>query len=328
MSTYQVVHTTTYRYEQPVAASYGEAHLLPRDLPGQRVLDAALVVTPAAADVGERTDWFGNRTSFFRIAEPHTTLSVTARSTVEVDGRGVAGRLLADLPWEDVRDALADPTPADPEVLAAVEFALPSPQIPPSAAAAAYAVPSFRPGRPVLEVVEDLSARIHRDFTFEAGVTTVSTPLVKVLGRRTGVCQDFAHLALAALRSMGLAARYVSGYLETDPPPGKPKLQGADVSHAWASAFVPGTGWVDIDPTNDRWVGDRHITTGWGRDYGDVAPLKGVIYTDGETEALEVRVDVRRVAAVPGDLPAGPAQRRQQAQQQQAGLPAPSAMDA
>lgn len=328
MSTYRVVHTTTYRYEQPVATSYGEAHLLPRDLPGQRVVEADLTIFPAPADVGDRTDWFGNRTSFFRIAEPHTTLTVTARSTVEVDGRGVTGRLLADMPWEQVRDALADPTPADPEAIAAVEFVLPSPQVHPVAAAAAYAVPSFRPGRPVLEALEDLSARIHRDFAFESGVTTVGTPLVEVLARRAGVCQDFAHLAIAALRATGLAARYVSGYLETDPPPGEPKLHGADVSHAWVSVFVPGTGWVDIDPTNDQWIGDRHITTGWGRDYGDVSPLKGVIYTDGETESLEVGVDVRRVAAVPADGPDALALRQQQAQQQQAAPPAPSAMDA
>ena len=163
--------------------------------------------------------------------------------------------------------------------------------------------------------MEDLSARIHRDFTFRAGATQVGAPVETVLGRRAGVCQDFAHLTIAAARSVGLAARYVSGYLETDPPPGQEKLQGADVSHAWASVFVPQIGWVDIDPTNDQFVGDRYVTTGWGRDYGDVAPLKGVIFTDGETESLEVTVDVRRrVDAGPAPT-VGP--RQVQGQQQQ-----------
>ena len=311
--TFAVVHTTTYTYESEVSASYGEAHLLPRSMPGQQVHTAELTVTPTPGTLDERVDWFGNRTHFFELSAGHTRLSVTASSTVDVTRQPIGDQLLASQSWESVRDRLAGgPGGGDPaSVLAATEFLLASDQAPTTAAAAAYAVPSFRPGRPVLEAVEELSSRIHRDFEFQPGATTVGTPVDDVLRRRAGVCQDFAHLTIAALRSLGLAARYVSGYLETDPPPGKPKLQGADVSHAWASVFVPDIGWVDIDPTNDQFVGDRYITTAWGRDYGDVAPLKGVIFTDGDTQRLEVSVDVRRVrpagTASPGPAPTGPA---------------------
>lgn len=317
--TFRVVHTTTYTYESEVSASYGEAHLLPRDVPGQRVRSAELVILPTPESQHERLDWFGNRTTHFSVGAGHTRLSVTATSEVEVSGRGLANQLLANQPWEAVRDALQVGT--DPEAFDAVEFTLPSPQVPHSAAAAAYALPSFRPGRPVLEAVEHLSHRIHTEFDFEPGATTVGTPVTKVLAARAGVCQDFAHLTIAAVRAMGLAARYVSGYLETDPPPGREKLVGADVSHAWASVYVPQTGWVDIDPTNDQFVGDRYITTAWGRDYGDVSPLRGVIFTDGDTESLKVSVDVRRVQAATPVVAhqAAPlvGQRQMQGQQQQ-----------
>ena len=308
---FRVVHATTYRYKSTVSASYGEAHLLPREVPGQRVVSSSLDISPRPGDLHERTDYFGNRAHFFSIAEGHTRLVVTATSTVEVRGRARGDQLLADQPWEGVRAHLAAGS-RDPAALAAREFVIGSAQAPVSPAAVAYGLPSFRPGRPVLEAVADLSSRIHADFEFRPGATSVGTPVEEVLGRRAGVCQDFAHLAISVLRSMGLAARYVSGYLETDPPPGKPKLQGADVSHAWPSVFVPDIGWVDVDPTNDQFVGDRYITTSWGRDYGDIAPLKGVIFTDGDTEALKVSVDVRRVpdpalggAGGPGGVPAG-----------------------
>lgn len=295
---FAVTHSTAYTYEQPVSLSYGEAHLLPRDAPGQRVLSATLEVLPQPGTVRERTDYFGNRASYFEVTTRHTRLEVVATSQVEIDRRDLGGQLLADQPWETVRDRLRGQRgQADPALLEASEYCVDSPQAPRSRAAAGYAVPSFRPGRPVLEAVEDLSSRIHREFAFKPGATTVGTAVDTVIARRAGVCQDFAHLTVSALRSLGLAARYVSGYLETEPPPGKPKLQGADVSHAWPSVFVPDIGWVDIDPTNDQFVGDRYITTAWGRDYGDVAPLQGVIFTDGDTQRLEVSVDVRRVDA-------------------------------
>lgn len=315
--TFRVVHTTTYRYESSVSASYGEAHLLPRDMPGQRVLSADLRISPSPGDLRERRDYFGNRTHYFSIADGHTRLQVTATSTVEVQGRGLADQLLADQPWEAVRDQIAAGHVRGADGLAAVELSLGSAQAPASAAAVAYGLPSFRPGRPILEAVAELSSRIHREFEFRPGSTTVGTPVEVVLGRRAGVCQDFAHLTISVLRSLGLAARYVSGYLETDPPPGKPKLQGADVSHAWPSVFVPDIGWVDVDPTNDQFVGDRHITTAWGRDYGDIAPLKGVIFTDGDTEGLKVSVDVRRVPDSPVAAATMASSQTQQVQTQQ-----------
>lgn len=304
---YTVTHRTTYTYESEVSSSYGHAHLLPRDLPGQQVRSAQLDIRPRPGDVSERTDYFGNRTSYFSLAEPHTKLEVTATSVVDVAGRGVEGRLLVDPPWEEARDAVAasaDVAPPDaedltPDLLAAIEFALSSSQAPRSAAAAAYAMPSFGPGRGLVEATLDLSSRIHRNFEFKPGATGVGTPVEEILARRKGVCQDFAHLTVSCLRSLGLPARYVSGYLETDPPPGRPKLQGADVSHAWPSVYVPGVGWVDVDPTNDQLVNDRYITTGWGRDYGDVAPLKGVIFTDSDRTTLQVSVDVRQTPSAP-----------------------------
>ena len=295
---YRVVHDTRYAYDGEVSSSYGLAHLLPRSLAGQRVLEAGVSVTPDPGDVRERVDYFGNRLTYFGLLRGHTSLAVTATSVVEVDARGIDGRLVVDQPWERVRDLLRQPLAEEADAaerLAAVEFRLGSPQAPISPAAAAYARPSFRPGRGLLEAVSDLSARIHADFAFRPGATSVGTPVQEVLARRAGVCQDFAHLTVAALRSHGLACRYVSGYLETDPPPGQPKLQGADVSHAWAAFWLPGVGWVDIDPTNDQLVNDRYITVAWGRDYGDVAPLKGVIFTDADTTSLKVSVDVRQL---------------------------------
>jgi len=166
-----------------------------------------------------------------------------------------------------------------------------------SATFAEYARPSFPAGRELVEGIADLASRIHGDFAFKPGSTSVRTTLEEVFAQRRGVCQDFAHVALASLRSLGLAARYVSGYLETVPPPGRPKLQGRDVSHAWVSVFVPGAGWIDVDPTNDRFVGGRHVTTAWGRDYGDVAPLIGVMFTNGGTASLDVQVDVDALPA-------------------------------
>ena len=317
-----ITHSTAYTYEQPVSLSYGEAHLLPRDTPGQQVLSAQLAVHPQPDAERERRDYFGNRANYFEVTSSHTRLEVVATSHVEIQRRDPGSQLLADQPWEAVRDRLVGG--ADPALVEASEYCVGSPQAPRSHAAAGYAVPSFRPGRPILEAVEDLSGRIHREFAFKPGATTVGTPVDTVIARRAGVCQDYAHLTISALRSLGLAARYVSGYLETDPPPGKPKLQGADVSHAWPSVFVPDIGWVDIDPTNDQFVGDRYITTAWGRDYGDVAPLKGVIFTDGDTQRLEVSVDVRRAdAAAPEPATPQPVPYSQQQSQGPASSAAP-----
>jgi len=291
--TYRVTHHTSYRYEDEVSASYGQLHLLLRDLPGQECHDSSVVIDPPPDDYRERRDFFGNRAAYFSIISPHRTLSVTTTSEVNVTGRQNDLAELADLSWEQVRDGMR--ALGDAETIDALQFTLDSPLVTASEALADYALSSFPPGRPVVDALTDLAVRVHADFTYEPGSTKVSTTVDRVLSGRKGVCQDFAHLVIGCLRSLGLAARYVSGYLETRPPPGRPRLTGTDVSHAWASLFVPGGGWVDADPTNHQLVNDRYITTAWGRDYRDVPPLKGVIYTEGTTHVLDVVVDVLRL---------------------------------
>ncbi|MGH9022919.1 MAG: transglutaminase family protein [Acidimicrobiia bacterium] len=287
--TYRVVHRTEYRYESEVSSSYGELYLLPRNGPGQLCHSSRVAIEPEPHDYRERTDFYGNRAAHFAVLEPHTRLTVTAESTVTVSRPGSLP-LPLDQAWEGIRDRLRlDPTD---EGFDARGFLLDSPKIVVSPAVAAYAAESFPAGRPLTEALTDLMARIHSDFAYEPGATSVRTTLAELLECRKGVCQDFAHLTVGCLRSVGLAGRYVSGYLETAPPPGRPRLVGADVSHAWASVFAPDAGWVDLDPTNDRFVSDRYVTTACGRDYGDVSPLKGVIYTESTKNELHVSVDV------------------------------------
>lgn len=291
--TYRVTHRTEYRYESEVSSSYGELHLLPRDFSGQTCRESRLRIEPEPHDYGERTDFYGNRTAYFAVLDAHTRLSITAESVVDVEGRQRAMALAGDQPWEGARDRLGlDPAG---DLLEARDFLLDSPMVAVSPAILAYAAPSFPPGRSLVEALADLTSRIHGDFAFKPGATSMGTSLTELLELRQGVCQDFALLAVGCLRSLGLAARYVSGYIETNPPPGKPRVVGADVSHAWASAFAPGTGWVDLDPTNDQFVNDRYVTTAWGRDYRDVSPVKGVIYTESKSDEMEVSVDVARV---------------------------------
>ena len=244
---------------------------------------------PTPVDCTERLDFFGNRVSYFLIDQPHTTLVVTATSEVELGAEEseLAGVRGVDRPWEAVRDELAQAT--DNEVR---QFVLDSGLVKRAAPLTKYAAPSFLPGRPLVEALTDLMARMTEGFTFDVASTDIATPLLDVLAQRRGVCQDFAHLATGFLRSQGLAARYVSGYLETIPPPGTEKLRGADASHAWVSTFVPGYGWLDFDPTNNLFPGGRHITTGWGRDYSDVTPLKGVVFGNSAGHSLYVSVDV------------------------------------
>lgn len=293
MTRYLVTHRTEYRYESPVSSSFGQLHLIPRDLPGQRCVKAALLIEPPPAELRERRDYFGNRASYFSVLHPHTTLTVTATSDVEVRARNAGGPVLADQPWEHVRSRLRSDH-AD-GVLEAREYVLDSPLAAAAPALMDYALVSFTPGRPFIDATRHVCQRIHHDFTYRPGATTITTTLDDLLARREGVCQDFAHLAIGCLRSIGLAARYVSGYIETHAPPGLPKLEGADRSHAWLSVFAPDAGWIDIDPTNDQLVDDRYVTTAWGRDYADVPPVKGVIYTDCTEHDLAVSVDVVRV---------------------------------
>lgn len=287
---YEVTHRTEYRYSSTVSSSFGEIVMLPRQAPGQVCVRSQLTIDPAPHDLRERLDFFGNRTAYFAVLAPHTRLSVTAVSVVQVGGRGMEVARIGTEPWERARHRIKNDR--DDDALDARQFALDSPLITISEDLAEYAAPSFPARGPLLVGVVDLAFRIHRDFTYVPGATHVTTTIEEVLERRTGVCQDFAHVAIGCLRSLGLAARYVSGYLETAPPPGSERLSGADMSHAWVSAFLPDAGWVDVDPTNDQLVDDRYITTAWGRDYSDVPPLKGVIFTQADDHDLHVTVDV------------------------------------
>jgi transglutaminase-like putative cysteine protease len=296
---YRISHVTRYLYAEPVSLCHSIAHLKPRVQPGQRPLAAQVRIDPWPAVSREHTDFFGNRTSYFSIQQSHTALEVAAVSEVEVVPAPPPN--FADSPpWEQVVEE-TNQRP-DAELVNARIFTLPSPYAPADAAAVEYAHAAFPPGQPVLEAVSDLMGRIHQDFDYDPHFTTLATPLTEVLAHRRGVCQDFAHLALACLRGLGLAARYVSGYIETMPPPGQPKLRGADASHAWFSVLIPGIGWVDFDPTNDQVPGEQHITAAAGRDFGDVTPLRGVFYGGGE-HTLEVSVDVDRLGDADGGQP-------------------------
>jgi transglutaminase-like putative cysteine protease len=288
--TYRITHRTEYEYEQKVTASYGQLHLLPREAPGQHCRAADVSVDPFPEDYRERLDFFGNCVCYFAIHEPHKRLTVSVTSVVEVHERPGGLSLFGQRPWEEVRDAARDGQLPDP--VDVTQYLLDSPLVVGAEPYRAYAAESFTPGRHVLDALASLSSRIHADFEYKPGSTSVATPLAEVFRRRVGVCQDFAHLGIACLRAIGLPARYVSGYLETDPPPGRPKLAGADGSHAWLSVLVPEAGWIDIDPTNDQFASTRYIVTALGRDYSDVPPMNGVIYTEGKTEGLKVKVDV------------------------------------
>ncbi|MFH1494196.1 MAG: transglutaminase family protein [Pseudomonadota bacterium] len=289
---YRVIHKTEYDYCESVGLSYNEARLLPRFTANQSCQAASLTIDPPPTDYSEREDFFGNRVAFFSIREPHQRFIVTATSEVQIASQFGQLDFSQGTDWENVRLSLRQQR--DPQTLDALQYVLDSPFVAANAELATYAQPSFPHGRPLLEAVHDLMGRIHGDFTYDPHFTTLATPLAAVLEHRRGVCQDFAHLAIGCLRSQGLAARYVSGYIETLPPPGKEKLVGSDASHAWFSVYIPELGWMDFDPTNNQIPVDQHIIVGWGRDYGDVTPLKGVIFGGGEHE-LAVSVDVRNL---------------------------------
>jgi transglutaminase-like putative cysteine protease len=285
---YRILHKTTYRYTEPASLSQNELYLHPRETGTQRVVSSELAIEPHPQYLHRRTDFFGNIAHVFMLQHPHTQLSVTADSRVETAVPVTPPP--ADTPaWETVARRLAVRDTA--ELLDACQFVFASPLVAIPAAAEAFARPSFPPGTPVLAGALDLVGRIFNGFTYDKSATTVGTSVAQALAGGRGVCQDFAHVAISCLRSLGLAARYVSGYLRTSPPPGKPRLVGADESHAWFSLFVPDSGWVDLDPTNNLIPGDTHITLAWGRDYGDVTPVKGVVMGGG-THTLSVMVDV------------------------------------
>jgi transglutaminase-like putative cysteine protease len=282
---YDVRHVTAFDYEERVSISHHVARLAPRPTDRQTPIAHTWAVDPAPAVRREHRDHFGNLVAFFALQGPHLRLTVTSQAVVDVTP---AVPLPAGSPaWEQVRDA-ADSLPID-----VLDFVADSPLIVSRPAFAAYAAASFTPGRAIVDALVELTGRLHADLAFQPGATTIATPVDDVFRARRGVCQDFAHLQIACLRALGLPARYVSGYLETSPPAGEPRLVGADASHAWISLYVPGTGWIDADPTNDRVPADRHVTVAWGRDYSDVSPIRGVILGGGAQQS-RVAVDLVR----------------------------------
>jgi len=289
---YRCRHLTRYAYGEDVPVSHHRLHLTPRPHPRQSVHRASVTVHPAAAVQADHVDHFGNITTYVAVQEPHRTLTITAECEVAV----MAPPPLAPLAtpgWEDVRDRIA--TLSGPEAAAeVVQFAFDSTLVRASPELADYAAPSFAAGRPVADAALDLMRRIHADFVFDPAATTVATPLAVALANRRGVCQDFAHVLVGCLRAHGLPARYVSGYLRTLPPPGQPRLIGADVSHAWAAVWCGDNGWLDLCPTNGRPADQDFITLAWGRDYDDVSPVRGVILS-GTGHHLSVEVDVEPV---------------------------------
>jgi transglutaminase-like putative cysteine protease len=303
MAVYRIRHMTRYRYQEPVTVCHNLAHLIPRDAPQHTWTQIDLDISPDAT-ASSRNDYFGNRMTVFTIAEPHRELLVVSRCMVDL-APPITASLFPTASWESVAGMLSDRPKG--EWLAASEFRFQSPQISWNQAIHDWASQSFTAGRPMAEAALDLAGRIYSELKFVSGSTNVTTRVEEIFQKRTGVCQDFAHLAIACLRSMGLAARYVSGYLVTAPPPGQQRLIGADASHAWVSVYVPEYGWMDIDPTNHFWPLERHITVAWGRDFSDVSPLRGVILGGGKHD-VKVGVDVIPLdagegATSPPDLP-------------------------
>jgi len=286
----QVRHETTYAYADRVELAAHLMHLRPRNLPSQRVHSFALRTEPGASRLTDGVDHFGNHAAWLFLDAAHHGLEVSTEAVVEVMPRA-APNPHDTLSWERVADLAQRPAAAAD----GAEFTFGSAMAPASGDVRAWTATSFPPGRPVLAGLLDLMARIRREFRIQPGVTTISTPISRVLQMRAGVCQDFAHLMIGGLRGLGLPARYVSGYVRTWPPPGQSKMRGADVSHAWVGCWLgPDHGWVDLDPTNNLVVADEHVVLGWGRDYSDVSPLHGLLLGGG-AHTLAVSVDMEPV---------------------------------
>ncbi|HPU50506.1 MAG TPA: transglutaminase family protein [Burkholderiaceae bacterium] len=283
---YEVVHETEYRYERPADSAWQLAHLRPRVTEHQTVSAHRLEVEPLPSEMDAGTDYFGNPVQRFAVPVAHDRLQVRSVAEVTVVPRPVVAGAPA---WERVAQAVAEGDPLRRYEL--VQYCLESPFIGLLDGALALARPDFTPGRDLLAALQALARRIHDQFQFDPDATHIGTPLSEVLQTRRGVCQDFAHLMISAVRSFGLPARYVSGYLLTQPPPGQARLIGADASHAWVSVWCGDAGWIDLDPTNGKLADQAFITLGWGRDYGDVAPLRGVVWGGGR-QLLDVRVTV------------------------------------
>lgn len=293
MTRYRIRHSTHYKYAQRVTHCYNLATLVPRTTDRQHCLSNRISVSPHPAMKRQRTDYFGNQTCHFEIQRTHQELVITSESEVQIKDDDRELNLDLGVSYEEALDFLRLNTSL--ETLEAREFLLNSPMIESTDALANYARSSFRKGRSLKSCVSELTNRIFTDFAYDPGFTTIATPLADVLEHKRGVCQDFAHLQVGCLRSMGIPAKYVSGYIETLPAPGEEKLVGTDATHAWIAYFSPGEGWVEFDPTNDTAAGSQHIVTALGRDYYDVTPVKGVIFGGGETPILSVSVDVARL---------------------------------
>jgi transglutaminase-like putative cysteine protease len=292
---YTVEHLTRYDYTAPVSQSWQLARLTPRALAWQKLVSHALQIDPGANERREEIDSFGNTVTHFGLHGAHRLLRVQMECVVEVGARPLppakgAGSRAEPLSWEMVRDLVRREPQRDEHLLAA-RLSEPTPLVPLSESARVYAAPSFGRGNDWFDAVHDLMQRIHTDFEFQPGATTISTSVDEVLYQRSGVCQDFAHLMLACLRGLNLPARYVSGYLLTDPPAGQERLMGVDATHAWVAAYSPQLGWVEFDPTNDQLADQRYITLAWGADFADVVPLRGVILGGGE-QNMDVEVSV------------------------------------
>ena len=288
---FEVSHRTSYQYRAPVAQSHHVIHLKPRGLTGQTVIHHSLLIEPAPVSSAEITDSFGNTSVLLQIEDEHQEFIVHARSTIEIDASAIPD-VTQSPAWEDVK-----PTSRQSAVgmdVGVRQFVCRSRHVPVSLDIVAFAQASFRPGRPVLDGAMHLTRRIFKEFTFDPKATDISTPVSRVLETRRGVCQDFAHLAIAACRALGIPARYVSGYLMTRPPPGQAKLRGADASHAWLSVWSGEQGWIDFDPTNGIIPRGEHITLAYGRDYEDISPISGVLLGGGD-QTMTVAVDVEPV---------------------------------
>lgn len=290
---YEVRHRTTYTYEGAVDTCYERGFLAPRATPSQLVLSNRIDIDPEPALISEHLDHFGNRSFYVEIRTPHSHLDVTKTSVLEVAWPKPDQTRLNR--WTVASAAAEIAAHADPVERA--EFGMSSPLVRLSPVVSQYAAGILAPDMPLGEAVRAVAHGIFSQFTYEPGATTINTTLPDLLELRAGVCQDFTHLAVGMLRSVGLPARYVSGYLETSPPPGKPKLEGSDASHAWASVMLPDGSWLDFDPTNDHFCDSRYVVTAWGRDFRDVSPLKGVIFADAARSSMTVAVDVNRLPA-------------------------------
>lgn len=284
---YRVQHATRYRYDAPVSQCQSEVRLSPRALPWQTVLDATITTTPESAWSDTRTDYFGNEVRTFWIHERHDRFSTVSTSLVRVEPRTTGAT--TSVGWEAAREVIAEHRTA--ETLAALEFVFDSPLVASAPELAAYARPTFERGRPMLEALDEFTHRIFTEFAYKPASTSIDTPVLETLRLKRGVCQDFSHVMIGALRSLGLAARYVSGYLRSGSD-----HQGAEASHAWVGVFVPDLGWIDFDPTNDVRPNQDHVTLAWGRDYADVTPVKGIALGGGK-QLVDVEVRVQPVSA-------------------------------